>query len=108
MSKLSVRVDAFKPLRSNSLFGFADLTIPEVRLKIKEATIHQSHGRRWVGLPAKPQLNKDGCAITDDRGKRVYSSILQFADRKTSDAFSARVIEALIAAFPHAFDGGEP
>jgi hypothetical protein len=104
--KLSVKVEAFKPIRSNALFGFADLLIPEIRLKIKAVAILQSHDRRWAALPAKPQLNKDGCAIVDDRGKRQYTNVLQFADRTKSDAFSERVIAALIEQFPHAFDDG--
>jgi hypothetical protein len=40
--KLSVQVENFKPLRSHSLYGFADLLIPEIRLRIKEASVHQS------------------------------------------------------------------
>jgi len=31
--KLTVQVEAFKPLRSNTLFGFCTFVIPEVRLR---------------------------------------------------------------------------
>jgi hypothetical protein len=75
-----------------------------MRLRIKEATVNVSHGRRWIGLPSKPQIDRAGHVITDDRGKRQYVSILQFADRETGDRFSERVIEALVERFPHAFD----
>jgi hypothetical protein len=101
--KLSIEVENFTRRRSNSLRGFADLLIPELRLRIREATVHESHGRRWVGLPARPQVGRDGAARRDDRGKVAYTAVLQFTDRETSDAFSARAIEALLERFPDAF-----
>ena len=85
--KLSVQVENFKPLRSHSLYGFADLLIPEIRLRIKEASVHQSHRRRWIGLPAKPQIDREGRVRHDERGKAAYVNILQFTDPDTGDAF---------------------
>jgi hypothetical protein len=105
--KLSVRVESFTRRRSNSLRGFVDLVVPEIRLRIREATVHESHGRRWVGLPGKPQIDRDGAARRDDRGKIAYTPTLQFIDRETSDAFSERAIEALLERYPRAFDEGE-
>src|SRR5262249_49568266 len=104
MSKLSVRVEAFKPLRSNSLFGFVDVVIPEMHLRIREATVHESHGKRWIGLPARAQIDRDGQVRRDERGKPAYAAILQFTDRATGDAFSARAIAALLENFPNAFN----
>lgn len=102
--KLTVQVESFKPLRSHSLYGFVDLLIPEIRLRIKEASVHQSNGRRWIGLPAKPQIDREGRVRHDDRGKAAYVNILQFTDRAAGEAFSARAIEALLESFPRAFD----
>jgi hypothetical protein len=102
--KLSVRVKGFKPWRQNTLHGFIDLVVPEMHMQILGATVHESHGKRWIGLPAKPQLNEDGCARRDERGKIVYLPVVLFEDRKTSDAFSARAVEALLIAHPRAFD----
>jgi hypothetical protein len=73
MTKLSVRVESFKPLRRNSMFGFADIVIPELHLRIREATVHVSHGRRWIGLPAKPQITRDGQVRRDDYDEAVVS-----------------------------------
>ena len=104
MGKLTVRVEAFKPLRSNTLFGFADIVIPELHLRIRELAVHESHGRRRVGLPAKPQVARDGQVCRDERGRIAYSAVMQFVDRATADAFSARAIAALLEDFPNAFD----
>ena len=90
MSKLSVRVDNFNPLRSNTLYGFADLVIPEACLRIRDATVHESYGKRWVGLPAKPQVDRDGTVRRDARGRIAYNSIIQFTDRRAADEFSRR------------------
>jgi hypothetical protein len=106
-TKLTVQVENFTRRRSNTLIGFVDLLIPELRLRIREATIHEANGRRWVGLPGKPQVDRDGAARRDDRGKIAYSPVLQFTDRAVSDAFSERAIAALLARYPRAFDEGE-
>lgn len=104
MSRLTVRAESFKPLRSHSLVGFADLLIPEMRLRIKEASVHESHDRRWIGLPAKPAIDRDGRVRRDERGKTAYVNILQFTDKATSDAFSERAVAAVLEAYPRAFD----
>jgi hypothetical protein len=92
VSKFSVNVESFKPLRSNTLFGFADILIPELHLRIREATVHESYGKRWVGLPANPQIGGEGSLRRDERGKIAYSAILQFTEGATRDAFSQRAI----------------
>jgi hypothetical protein len=49
-------------------------------------------------------VTREGQVRCDDRGKTAYCPVLEFTDRQTRDAFSARTIEALLAAFPDAFD----
>jgi hypothetical protein len=102
-TKLSVQVDAFKPLKSNTLHGFCDVTVAEMHLKIRDLAVHEKNNSRWVGLPAKPLITRDGQVKRDERNKIVYSAILEFTDRETRDAFSDRVIAALLIRFPDAF-----
>jgi hypothetical protein len=104
-TKLSVQVDAFKPLKSNTLHGFCDITVPEMHLKIRDLAVHEKNNSRWVGLPAKPLITRDGQIKRDERNKIIYSAILEFTDRETRDAFSDRVIAALLIRFPDAFSG---
>jgi hypothetical protein len=61
------------------------------------------NGARWAALPAKPQIDKNGVVIKRE-GKSKYVPLLAFTDRKTADAFSHRVIEAVLARCPEAFD----
>jgi hypothetical protein len=103
--KLTVRCDDFRPLRRNTLCGFASVFLPEIGLRIKDVTIFEKGSKRWAGLPAKPQISKDGTVIRDDAGKQQYVSILEFSSRDISDAFSAAVIRAVLEHSPDAFDG---
>jgi hypothetical protein len=103
-NKLSIQIESLKPLRSNTLYGFCDIAIPEMRLRIFDLTVHEKNGRRWVGLPAKPQITRDGGVRRDDRGKTAYVPILEFTDKPTRDAFSDRVIAALLEFAPATFD----
>ena len=103
-NKLSVQVEAFKPLKSNTLHGFCDVRIVEMRLLVRDISVHQKNGKRWASLPAKPQINREGTVRRDDRGKVACTPILEFSDRETREAFSARVISALLEFAPAAFD----
>jgi hypothetical protein len=105
--KLSVEVEAFKPMRSNTLYGFATIFIPELRLKIVDLTVHKKNEARWVGLPAKPQIDRSGNVRRDDRNKILYSPVIEFTDKPTRDAFSARVIKSLLEFAPAAFADDE-
>jgi hypothetical protein len=102
--KLTVLIEAFRPMRSNTLHGFCTVNIPEMRLRIFDLSVHQKNESRWVGLPAKPQITREGAVRRDERGKTAYSPILEFTDKATRDAFSARAIAALLEFAPAAFD----
>jgi hypothetical protein len=102
--KLSVLVEAFKPHHGNTLRGFVTVVIPEIRLRILDLTVHEKNGSRWVGLPAKPQIDRDGTVRKDDRGRTLYTTVVEFTNKKVRDAFSARVIKALLEFAPAAFD----
>ena len=102
--KLSIEIESFRPQRSNTLFGFVTIVIPDMRLRIVDATVHEKNGARWIGLPAKPQITREGVARKDERtGKTAYSTVIEFTDKGTREAFSQRVIGALLARYPHTF-----
>ena len=91
-------------MRSNTLVGFLTIVIPELRLRVVDLSVHTKSGARWVSLPAKPQVNRDGTVRFDDRGKTAYATVLEFTDKATRAAFSDRVIDALLQFDPCAFD----
>ena len=106
-AKLTVQVESFTPRRSNTLRGFVSVTVPELHLKIFDLTVHEKNESRWVGMPCKAQVARDGTLRKDEHGKTLYTPTLEFTDRATRDAFSARVIQSLLEFAPAAFDDGE-
>jgi hypothetical protein len=105
--KFTVHVEAFKPRVASTLRGFCTITIPELRLRIHNVGVHEKGDARWIGLPAKPQIDRSGCVRKDERGKTLYVPILEFTDKATRDAFSARVIQSLLEFAPSAFSDEE-
>jgi hypothetical protein len=106
-AKLTVQVESFTPRRSNTLRGFVSVTVPELRLKIFDLTVHEKNAARWIGMPGRAQITRDGRLRKDENGKTLYTPTLEFTDRATRDAFSARVIQSLLEFAPAAFDDEE-
>jgi hypothetical protein len=104
MTKFAVEVETFKPLRSNTLFGFCSVLLPELHLTIHDLTIHESNDKRWIGLPGKAWVDRDGNVKRGENGKILYAPVLEFTDKETRDAFAARVLASLLTRFPHVFD----
>jgi hypothetical protein len=103
MTKLSVEVESFKAQRSNTLVGFVTVLLPQLHMRIHDVTVHEKNQSRWIGMPGKPWVGRDGVAKRGDDGKIIYAPTVEFTDRATRDAFSDRVIAALLVGFPEAF-----
>jgi hypothetical protein len=94
--KLGVEVVGWKPLERGTLLGFAEIRIPQLRLRISDLTIHRHEsGKRWCGMPGRPRLDRDGSLVRTESGKPEYTPVLRWEGRAVSDASSARVVEAL-------------
>jgi hypothetical protein len=104
--KLSVEVENFRAHRSGSLYGFIDVSIAELRMRFRDCTVHASANgdRKWIGLPSKPQVARDGTVRRDEQGRILYSPVIEIVRRRFREAFSDRVIAALLERFPLAFD----
>jgi hypothetical protein len=106
MTKLTVSCRGFRPLQRNTLRGFCEIHIADLRLTIKDIAIHEKGSARCAQLPAKPQL-RDGELVHDADGKIQYFHLMSFDTRAVSDAFSAAVIRALLEFAPAAFEKEE-
>jgi hypothetical protein len=105
MAKFKVTCIDFKCIGRNTLCGFATIRVAELRLTIKDVAVHEKGDARWAQLPARPQIDKDGTAIRDKTtGKVAYSSLMEFDDRITRDAFSAAVVAAVLERDPKVFE----
>jgi hypothetical protein len=54
----------------------------------------------WAGLPAKPEIDRDGRRKTDGNGKTVYAEVLRWRDRELSKRLSLAVAALLRRAHP--------
>jgi hypothetical protein len=107
-AKFTVKIESFTACQRHTLVGFVDVIIPELRMRLVDLIVHQHGDARWAAMPARPLIDGDGIAERDGRGKIVYSPIMGFLDAKTREAFSARVIEALLIFDPTVFDDVQP
>jgi hypothetical protein len=97
------RILDFRPLRRNSLIGFAKVELPS-GIIIHDCTILICEHGAWASPPSKPQIDRDGNAIKDPSGKIKYSPIIEFSGRQVRDRWSNAIIEALRLSFPGALD----
>ena len=95
MSKFSIEILDRRPLERGSLKGFLTVEIPELHLRIRDCSVHESHGKHWIGLPGKPQLHRNRELIRDADGRPRYSPVVEFATKKVADVFGERVLETL-------------
>lgn len=79
---MTITVRDWKSVEKNTLRGFFTLDLG-IGLMIKDCMLHTSHGRWWIGLPAKPTLDTQGRQITKD-GKGVWTPIVLFGERDSA------------------------
>lgn len=96
---------AFRPFERNTLQGFADLWLKSWHMTLHGVTVHQKGDQRWVGLPAKPQLDQDRNLVGDDHGKIQYFPCISLDAEWKGDHFTSIALDA-IDAFTAAENGG--
>lgn len=96
---MQVSLLEWKSIPKNSLRGFATIRLGK-SMKIKDVSVHCSHGKRWASMPSKAMVNADGIAQRDDKGKIKYIPLIEWLDRSVSDDFSNSVVEAIEAMHP--------
>jgi hypothetical protein len=103
MRKLAITCSESTPVHRNTLRGFATIRIAEMRLEIRDVAIHEMGGSCWAQLPSKPQI-PDGELMKDAMGKIQYTFLMDFDNRAVRDAFSRAAVDAVLQAFPDAFE----
>lgn len=85
-----MRLISFKPLRKNSLFGFATVELAG-GLTVRDCPVCGGGGKFWAAFPGAPQIDRDGRQIEVD-GKKQFSVILSWASRETRARWSEAVV----------------
>jgi hypothetical protein len=76
----------WKAYEKNTLRGFVTIDLPS-GMRIKECTVHEKNGKRWIGLPGKPWIKSDGTT--------GYVSILDFASEETKNRWQRLALAAV-------------
>ena len=84
---MGVEVRSFRKFEKNSLRGFLVIYMTNIGLEIRDATVHEKDGKRWIGLPAKP--------YQDESGNTKYSHIIKFTDKAKWSLFQDLALKAL-------------
>jgi hypothetical protein len=84
----------WRSLAKNTLKGFLDLELPS-GLVLRECSLHERDGKKWIGLPGKPQIDRDGKVRKDaSGGKALYVNVVGFATKEARERFRAAAIVA--------------
>ena len=62
----------------------------QTHLKIYDCAIHEKGGRRWVSLPGRPMIDREGVALKDENGKTKYARDPRVRDARGGRRLLAR------------------
>ena len=85
-----IRLLAWRRVRQNSLRGFASIQIAPPGLVIYDLPVHRNGESCYALMPGKPEINRAGQVLVDDRGKRKYTPIVEIPDRDLRERIKAR------------------
>jgi hypothetical protein len=101
-----MRLRVWRPMRRNTLRGFASVTLP-TGLDIDDVAVHVSGSRSWASMPARPMLDAGGRALRDDSGKIRYAQPVRWSTHGLASTFGQKVVALVRAAHPDALGEAE-
>jgi hypothetical protein len=85
----------WRVVEKNTLRGFFTLALPS-GLIFRDCPIHRKADKRWIALPARPQIDGDGQLRRDPAtGKILYVQIIEFTAREQREQFQTAALEAV-------------
>ena len=82
----SITITNYKSYQKGALAAFFSVTMPS-GLVAHECKLFTKDGRRWIGLPSREFVGRDGT--------KSYKPILEFTNRETCDSFRDAVLAAI-------------
>ena len=94
-----IRASDWRAMQRNTLQGFCTLHLEPSGLVLRDCSFHRrDDGREWIGLPSKPQIDRDGNHRQDPKtGKPAYVAIVEIPDKDRRERFQAAAIAAVHA-----------
>lgn len=92
----------WRPLRQNTLRGFATVRLYPPGLIIHDLTVHRSSESLFALMPGKAMIGLDGHVLTDERGRRRYAPVIEVPDRTVRERLSAALVALIQSRDPEA------
>ena len=83
---MAIEIIKFRSYQKNTLRGFLTIRLTNIGLEIRDMTVHEKNGKRWVALPAKP--------YEKESGGQGWSYIVTFYDKARGEQFQKACIKA--------------
>jgi hypothetical protein len=88
----------WRPLERNTLRGFVKLMLEPSGLVLNDCAVHRRDDREWIGLPGKPQVDRDGQLRKDPAtGKICYTPAIEIPDKNARERFQRAAVAAVHA-----------
>ena len=82
----TIEIINFRSYEKNTLRGFLEIALPS-GMCIRDLTVHEKDGSRWIAYPSKPYQDKDG--------NTKYMNQVYFPDKTVHSNFQKQVLGAL-------------
>lgn len=93
-----IRALDWRPLERNSLQGFVSLALEPSGLVLRDCALHRREDREWIGLPGKPQVDREGRQRQDPKtGKALYTPVIEIPDKASRERFQQAALAAVHA-----------
>ena len=91
-----IRATGWRPMERGSLKGFITLCFAPSGLVLHDCTLHYKDGKDWIGLPGKPQIDRDGQHRKDPAtGKPLYVAVVEIQGKEARERFQAAALAAV-------------
>jgi hypothetical protein len=86
-----IRCTKFRPFRKNTLLGFCDLELSRTGLILRDCTLHEKCGKRWIAFPARSFIGHDG--------ETKWTPLIEFAENagEARKQFQHQAVDAVLA-----------
>jgi hypothetical protein len=84
---MGLEIVKFRLCNKNTLRGFLSVRMTGVGLEIRDVSLHEKNGKKWLAMPSRP--------YEDSEGNRKYAFILDWYDSDRKAQFEAEVLRLL-------------
>ena len=80
----------------NSLQGFCVLTLSPSGIVLRDCSLHERDGKRWIRLPGRPQLDSEGRHRKDPAtGKALWLPVVEIKGKAERERFQNTALAAV-------------